>query len=77
MSFSGKLTYKTLKVPTKIIKNYAKIYKKALSQVKVENIDAEIDSYKKRLGEMYATENFKKYRYTQKTGGLNDGLAGA
>lgn len=45
----------------KTIKNYAKIYKKALGQVKVENIDAEIDSYMKRLGEMYASEDFKKY----------------
>lgn len=45
----------------KTIKNYAKIYKKALGQVKVENIDAEIDSYKKRLGEMYASEDFKRY----------------
>ena len=39
----------------------AKIYKKVLGQIKVENIDAEIDSYKKRLGEMYASEDFKKY----------------
>ncbi len=45
----------------KTINNYAKIYRKVLSQIKVENIDAEIDSYKKRLGEMYSSENFKKY----------------
>ena len=45
----------------KTIKNYAKIYKKVLGQIKVENIDAEIDSYKKRLGEMYTSEDFEKY----------------
>ncbi|MBQ7980206.1 MAG: L-2-amino-thiazoline-4-carboxylic acid hydrolase [Oscillospiraceae bacterium] len=45
----------------KTINNYAKIYRKVLSQVKVENIDAEINSYRKRLGEMYLSENFKKY----------------
>ena len=45
----------------KTIKNYARIYRKVLSQVKVENIDAEINSYKKRLGEIYESENFKKY----------------
>ena len=40
----------------KTIKNYAEIYKKALGHVKIENIDVEIDSYKKRLGEMYVSE---------------------
>ena len=47
----------------KTINNYAKIYRKVLSQVKVENIDAEINSYRKRLGEMYLSENFKNTVY--------------
>lgn len=45
----------------KTIKRYTKIYKKALGFANIENVDAESRDYQKRLGEMYASENFKKY----------------
>ena len=39
----------------KTIRNYAKIYRKALVEGKIKNIDDEITSYKKRLREIPRT----------------------
>lgn len=45
----------------KTIKNYAKIYRKALIEGKISGIDAEVVAYEKRLREMYTSDNFKKH----------------
>ena len=37
----------------KTIKNYTKIYRKALIEVKISDIDDETIAYEKRLEEMY------------------------
>lgn len=47
---------------TKTIRNYAKIYRWALTAGNIPDIDAEIAAYEKRLREMYVSDNFKKYR---------------
>ena len=43
------------------VKNYAKIYRKALINGQIQNIDDEIASYEKRLSEMYGSEAFQKH----------------
>ena len=45
----------------KTVKNYAKIYRKALINGQIQNIDDEIASYEKRLSEMYGSEPFQKH----------------
>lgn len=45
----------------KTIRKYARIYRKALVNAESADTDAEVDEYKKRLGEMYASEAFRKY----------------
>ena len=45
----------------KTVKNYAKIYRKALINGQIQNIDDEIASYEKRLSEMYGSEAFQKH----------------
>ena len=46
---------------SRTIRKYAKIYRKALVNAKLPNIENEVTAYKKRLGEMYASENFRRY----------------
>lgn len=43
------------------VKNYAKIYRKALINGQIQNIDDEIASYEKRLSEMYGSDAFQKH----------------
>lgn len=45
----------------KTIKNYAKIYRKALTEGKISDIDAETAAYEKRLKEMYTSDIFKTH----------------
>lgn len=45
----------------KTIKNYTKIYRKALIKDEISDIDVEIAAYEKRLTEMYASDNFKRH----------------
>lgn len=45
----------------KTVKNYAKIYRKALINGQIQKIDDEIASYEKRLSEMYGSEAFQKH----------------
>ena len=45
----------------KTIRNYTKIYRKALVEAKISDIDGEIAAYEKRLKEMYLSDNFKKH----------------
>lgn len=45
----------------KTIKSYAKIYRKALVDGKMQEIDDEIASYESRLREMYTSDNFKRH----------------
>ncbi len=45
----------------KTIKNYAKIYRKALIAGKFPDIETEITSYRARLREMFASDAFKRY----------------
>ena len=45
----------------KTINNYTKIYRKALVEAKISDIDGEIATYEKRLKEMYISDNFKKH----------------
>ena len=45
----------------KTIKNYTKIYHKALIEAKISDIDDETIAYEKRLEEMYTSDNFKKH----------------
>lgn len=45
----------------KTIRNYTKIYRKALIKAKISDIDVEIAAYEKRLKEMYASDNFKRH----------------
>ena len=45
----------------KTIKSYAKIYRKALVDGKMQKIDDEIASYESRLREMYTSDNFKRH----------------
>ena len=45
----------------KTIKSYAKIYRKALVDGKIQEIDDEIASYESRLREMYTSDNFKRH----------------
>ena len=50
----------------KTIGSYAKIYRKALVEGKIKNIDDEIRLYQKRLREMYNSDAFQKHsRYQQ------------
>ncbi|MBQ9686164.1 MAG: L-2-amino-thiazoline-4-carboxylic acid hydrolase [Oscillospiraceae bacterium] len=48
-------------VTDKTIENYTKIYRKALTDRHFSEIETEIDAYRKRLAEMYASEDFKKF----------------
>ena len=43
------------------VKNYAKVYRKALINGQIQKIDDEIASYEKRLSEMYGSEAFQKH----------------
>ena len=45
----------------KTIKSYAKIYRKALVDGKIQEIDDEIASYESRLRKMYTSDNFKRH----------------
>ena len=45
----------------KTIRNYTKIYRKALIKARISDIDAEIAAYEKRLKEMYISDNFKRH----------------
>ena len=45
----------------KTIKSYAIIYRKALVDWKIQEIDDEIASYESRLREMYTSDNFKRH----------------
>lgn len=45
----------------KTVRRYAAIYRKALSVVSAVNIDDDVEAYKKRLSEMYESEEFRKY----------------
>lgn len=45
----------------KTIRNYTKIYRKALIQARISDIDVEIAAYEKRLKEMYTSDNFKRH----------------
>ena len=45
----------------KTIKNYTKIYRKALVDAKMREINDELTSYESRLREMYASDNFKRH----------------
>ena len=45
----------------KTIRSYAKIYRKALVEGKIKDVDDEITSYEKRLREMYHSESFQKH----------------
>ena len=45
----------------KTIRSYAKIYRKALFEGKIKDVDDEITSYEKRLREMYHSESFQKH----------------
>ncbi len=45
----------------KTIRSYGKIYRKALSESGIEDIDKKVSSYERRLEEMYASEDFKGF----------------
>ena len=45
----------------KQIKHYTDIYRKVLNAAEIKDIAAELDTYKTRLGEMYASEVFHRY----------------
>lgn len=45
----------------KTIRHYTKIYRKALIETKISDIDAETIAYEKRLEEMYTSNNFRKH----------------
>lgn len=45
----------------KTIKSYAKIYRKALTDGELPDIETEVTAYEKRLREMYTSEAFKKH----------------
>lgn len=45
----------------KTIRNYSKIYRKALIAGKLPDIETEITSYRARLREMFASDAFKRH----------------
>ena len=45
----------------KTIRSYTKIYRKALINAKISDIDSGIAAYEKSLREMYASDNFKRH----------------
>ena len=55
----------------KAIKKYSEIYKKVLSAAGIENSGQNIDAYKKRLGEMYSSDNFRKHNIYPTTNATN------
>lgn len=55
----------------KAIKKYSEIYKKVLSAAGIENSEQNIDAYKKRLGEMYSSDNFRKHNIYPTTNATN------
>jgi len=45
----------------KTVRRYSKIYRRAIAEAKIPDVDAEIAAYEKKLSEMYRSDDFKRH----------------